>query len=127
MGSGRFEDDLTRTKGTVSYIPINILFGFLLLNKNILNLSIFAGISTGFAFYQSQSAGAESQRTNVFFDPHLQGGLDFSFEFFGPLSFYINSFFTFPVRIDVLQNNGHTVYKQDWIIPVVGCGLRLQI
>lgn len=127
MGSGRFEDDFSRTKGTVSYIPINIIFGYIVLRRNILNLSILAGISAGFALYQSQSAGAESQRTFVFFDPQLQGGLDFSFQLFGPLAFYINSFFSFPVRIDVLQNNGHTVYKQDWIIPVVGGGLRLQI
>jgi hypothetical protein len=127
VGTGAYENLELGIKGKASHIPIDLLFGVVMVSSKRFSLSALLGISTGFSIFQTTSRFSERQRTDVYFDPSVKVGLEATLQVYKPLAIYINGGVSFPIRIDVLQSQGQEVYRQDWIIPVMGIGLQLWI
>ena len=125
VGTAKFDHSNGMIKGAVSYVPIELLFGYVILRNKIVDLSVFSGFSIGFSIIQTSSQDLQLQRTDLYFDPWVKARLDATIFAYGPLAIYINLGVVFPIIKDVLKNDDVEVYHQDWIMPEMGIGLQL--
>jgi hypothetical protein len=125
VGTGNFDTRTAGVKGSVSEVPLELDFGFLALSLKPIEIVIKSGVSAGFSIYQTTSSTTGSRRTDTFFDPIVEVQLEFTVVIYGPVAGCINGGVGFPIVRDILENNGTEVYRQDWIVPLVGVGLKL--
>lgn len=109
--------------GTVSHIPLDLLFVFKLLSERFFHLELELGMSAGFAIYQT-SLGSQ-RRTDILFNPWLLAGIRLEFDLFGPLRLDLVPAAAMPILHDVLRNGGTSVYRQDWVLPSIAIDLVL--
>ncbi|MCP4676522.1 MAG: hypothetical protein GY854_13610 [Deltaproteobacteria bacterium] len=128
IGKGSFENKSAGvSEGSISYVPLELLFGFALLSRPRVDIALFSGISTGFSTYKTSSSISNRQQLDVLFDPQIIANLEIIIHIYGPLSMYVNGGAAFPVTHDVLEINGNKVYRQDWVLPLMGVGVQLWI
>ncbi len=127
VGTARFDYNNGDIKGGVSYVPIELLFGYVFLQNKHVDLSFLSGFSIGFSIIQTSSSSLQVQRTDLYFDPWVKTRLDATIFAYGPLAIYVNLGVVFPIIKDVLKNGEVEVYRQDWIMPEMGIGLQLWI
>jgi hypothetical protein len=128
VGTGNFDyesDDGVGIKGVVSYVPFELLFGYVPLSHHIVDLTIFGGISTGFSVFKITSSS--KQETYFYFDPWILVRAEVTLHIYGPLAMYVNGGVDLPIRRDVFTNYGEEVFRQDLVIPSFGLGLQLWI
>ncbi len=125
VGTAKFDHNNRAIKGAVSYVPIDLLFGYVILRNKYVDLTVFSGFSIGFSIIQTSSQELQLQRTDLYFDPWVKARLDATIFAYGPLAIYINLGVVFPIIKDVLKNADVEVYHQDWIMPEMGIGLQL--
>jgi hypothetical protein len=125
VGTGSFDDRTAAAKGTVSQVPLELLFGFLAVRHPQVGLVINGGVSVGFSIYRTSSSIIDSRRSDTFFDPVVEVQLELTVVIYGPIAGFVYGGLGFPIVRDILENNGDPVYRQDWIVPLVGIGLKL--
>jgi hypothetical protein len=127
VGTAQFNYNNGVINGAVSYVPIELLFGYVLLQNKHIDLTFFSGFSIGFSIIQTSSSTLQLQRTDLYFDPWVKTRVDATIFAYGPLAIYVNLGVVFPIIKDVLKNSDVEVYHQDWIMPEMGLGLQLWI
>jgi hypothetical protein len=125
VGNARFNHAATQVKGSISYVPVNILFGYVMFANKYADISVLGGVSTGFSIIKTSSPVSDSRRTDFYFDPWLEAGFNAAIFAYGPLAIYLRVGVAFPIIRDVLENGGTEVYRQDWIMPFGGVGVQL--
>jgi hypothetical protein len=127
VGKANFDYHNGVIRGAVSYVPIELLLGYVIIQNKYVDLSIFSGFSIGFSIIQTSSSSLQLQRTDLYFDPWVKMRLDATIFAYGPLAIYMNLGVVFPIIKDVLENSDVEMYRQDWIMPEMGIGLQLWI
>ncbi len=128
MGKGSFKNNSAGiSEGSISHVPLKLLFGYALLSRTGVNITLFSGISTGFSIFQTSSSITSQRRVDVLFDPLIIADFEIIIHIYGPLSVYVDGGAAFPIVHDVLENNGNEVYRRDWVLPLIGLGLQLWI
>lgn len=109
--------------GSVSLIPLDVMFGFVLLPNRIIELSVHAGFAVGFAVYKTSRD--ERDRTDLLFEPCGQAALRAIFHVFGPWTVFVDGGLAVPFVKDVLRNQGQVVFEQEWGFPVFNVGIQM--
>lgn len=129
MGAGSFKHETSDgidIEGVVSYVPFELLFGFVPLSTRILDLTILGGISTGFSILKiTSSIGPTEYVFN--FNPWILARLEVTLHIYGPLAMYVNGGAGLPISRDQVTNMGVEIFLQDLVIPAFGLGLQLWI
>jgi hypothetical protein len=108
--------------GSTSLLPIDVMFGYVFMPEQVVELTASAGFSVGFSIFR---ASQESRHiTEVLFDPLGQVSLRAVFRVFGPLALYVDGGAAFVFVQDVLRDASNTIYRQDWVMPFFDIGLQ---
>ena len=108
----------------VSHLPLDVLFGFAVLQSRVVDLSVFAGVSAGFTIYQSALKGGAS-RTDLLFAPWAQARAEAAIHVYGPLSLCVGAGAAMAMVKDVLRNSGHEVYSQSRLLPLFSISAQI--
>lgn len=108
----------------VSHLPLDILFGFAVLQSEVVDLSVLAGVSAGFTIYRSALKGGSS-RTDLLFDPWAQARLEAAIHVYGPLSLCVGAGAAMAMVKDALRNSGQEVYGQSRALPLFGISAQI--
>jgi len=109
--------------GSVCYLPIDAMLGFLALSHSVVDISILGGLSAGFAIYQTSMG--DDRRTDALFDPWVQARIRLSFHVHGPVGIYLEGGCGLALTRDELRNAGAEVYRQDWVLPAFDVGAQI--
>lgn len=109
--------------GSMSLIPLDVLFGFILLPDRIVEVSLHAGLAVGFAVYKTSDG--DRDRTDLLFEPCGHVSLRAVFHVVGPWTVFVDGGLTVPFVKDVVKNRGEVVFEQTWGFPVFNVGIQL--
>jgi hypothetical protein len=108
--------------GSTSLIPLDVMFGFVFLPGQVVELTASAGFSVGFSIFR---ASHENSHINeILFDPLGQVALRAVFHVYGPWALYVDGGAAFVFIRDVLRDARATIYRQDWVMPFFDVGLQ---
>jgi hypothetical protein len=108
--------------GSTSLLPLDVMLGFLILPGRVVELSVHAGFSVGFALYRTTREN--EHRVDALFDPLGQLAVRAIFHIYGPWALYVDGGAAFVFVRDVLKNNGQEIYSQDWVLPYFSLGFQ---
>ncbi len=109
--------------GSMSMLPLDVIFGFILLPNKVVEISVHAGFAVGFAIYKT--ADENRDRTDLLFEPCGQANLRAVFHVLGPWTVFVDGGLVVPFVKDVLENQGEVVFEQEWGFPVFNVGMQL--
>ena len=120
-GSADFSRD--NIDGSMSRIPIELLFGYLMVDSRHFELAGWTGFSLGFAVYRTQDE--DTSRTDMTFQPGFDIYGELVVKIVSPWAVSLRGGCNFPFVRDVLVNRGMEVYKHEWVVPVIALGTQL--
>ena len=110
--------------GSMSLVPIDILFGYAFQPGRMVELGISAGLSVGFAVYKT-SMDPQRERLDLLFEPSGQVLIRAVFHIYGPWAIYADGGVALPFVRDELRNQSQLVFERGWIVPVFDIGIQL--
>jgi hypothetical protein len=109
--------------GSTALLPVDVMFGYVFMPEQVVELTASAGFSVGFSIFRASSQ--ESKHiTEVLFDPLGQVSLRAVFRVYGPLALFVDGGAAFVFVQDVLRDASHTIYRQDWVMPFFDIGVQ---
>jgi hypothetical protein len=122
--SGTADFGKKNISGTMSQIPMELLFGFVFWDSFLLDVVGWAGFSLGFSVYHTHDGN--SNRLDMTFQPAGDLYLQLVVKVYHPWALFIQGGANFPFVKDVLVNNGDKIYTHVWIMPVINLGIQLR-